>query len=297
MPMVSLTEPTKLLMTNFLYLSFLICLIRYGQKMHGLSMAYSYIRTIGNKRHLGMGYSFKIIDGFEITPYQLALYLNHSEEVRFHCGGALVSPYHVITAAHCVSGWHADRFIVVGGAHDLNNPDELQVTIEVQDIKVQEFFDWEGHTAIPVNDIAILQLSTAMPLSDAVQIVSLPDQDEDAAPGTQCIVSGWGSTQSHGNMSSVLMGVTLPVMAQEYCTGSYDLGTIHPEMMCAGFPTGGYDSCTGDSGGPLVCDGLLQGVVSWGPRECGKPLEFGVYTRVAFYRDWIEKHNPDTRSS
>ena len=46
----------------------------------------------------------------------------------------------------------------------------------------------------------------------------------------------------------------------------------------------------GDAGGPLICDGVLHGIVSWGD-GCGEPDNFGAYTRVAIYRDWVEKNN------
>lgn len=66
--------------------------------------------------------------------------------------------------------------------------------------------------------------------------------------------------------------------------------------MCAG-GVQGRDSCAGDSGGPLLhtqaLDGLgdiryvQQGVVSFGPRNCGSEGLPGVYTRVPYYMDWI----------
>ncbi|XP_065336337.1 kallikrein-8-like [Cloeon dipterum] len=59
--------------------------------------------------------------------------------------------------------------------------------------------------------------------------------------------------------------------------------TIFKNNICAGGE--GKDTCNGDSGGPLVKDGVLHGVVSWGPSECG--LMPGVYTEVASFANWI----------
>lgn len=62
---------------------------------------------------------------------------------------------------------------------------------------------------------------------------------------------------------------------------------ISPRQICAGSP--GKDACVGDSGGPLLLNGVLVGVISWGP-ECGLFPELpGVNARVASYTDWIVK--------
>lgn len=66
------------------------------------------------------------------------------------------------------------------------------------------------------------------------------------------------------------------------------------EDICAGDPDGGRDACQGDSGGPLFCRSVnnnnewyLAGIVSHG-NGCARPKEFGVYTRVTLYLDWIK---------
>ena len=59
-------------------------------------------------------------------------------------------------------------------------------------------------------------------------------------------------------------------------------------MICAGYPEGGKDTCKGDGGGPLVCKGELQGIISWGGRECGAVGETGIYTKVCKFNDWLE---------
>ena len=60
-------------------------------------------------------------------------------------------------------------------------------------------------------------------------------------------------------------------------------------MICAGVPEGGKDACQGDSGGPLACGGLLTGIVSWG-YGCARPDYPGVYSEVAYFKDWVENN-------
>ncbi|KAI8040591.1 hypothetical protein M5D96_006534 [Drosophila gunungcola] len=83
--------------------------------------------------------------------------------------------------------------------------------------------------------------------------------------------------------------VTVPI--RKRCVEPEDQAS---EDICAGDPNGGRDACQGDSGGPLFCRSVsrpeefyLAGVVSHG-NGCARPQEFGVYTRVTLYLDWLE---------
>ena len=66
---------------------------------------------------------------------------------------------------------------------------------------------------------------------------------------------------------------------------------IKTSHLCAGFETGGKDSCIEDSGGPLMVkqDGRLVvvGLVSAGV-GCGLPKMPGIYTRISSYIYWIK---------
>lgn len=85
----------------------------------------------------------------------------------------------------------------------------------------------------------------------------------------------------------ILRTVDLPLIDIDDCRKKTKYGSsVQMGMMCAGYLEGEKDACKGDSGGPLVCQGLQAGIVSWGT-GCANPLYPGVYTNVAFYKNWI----------
>ncbi len=104
----------------------------------------------------------------------------------------------------------------------------------------------------------------------------------------------------NGNYPDILQEGEVPILARSQCTDFRVYGNkLTSNMMCAGYLTGGLDSCDGDSGGPLVCqnrDGKwkLVGITSWG-YGCAEANAPGVYTRVERYLSWINNKRTSTR--
>lgn len=200
------------------------------------------------------------------------------------CGGTLVSPTKVVTAAHCLYDEStmrpADRpdLKVVVGRTDLSTSTGSEVAVS------HVWVDPDYSMSSNMWDVAVLTL--AVPQSGRA-VLPLVDQGATApyAPGTAATVYGWGDTRGDGQYPMTLHSVQVPMIADATCARDYPGGPDGAfqasTMVCAGEQSrGGRDACQGDSGGPLVVAGRLVGLVSWGTgcAEAGHP---GVYTRVA----------------
>merc|ERR1719474_2223175 len=180
------------------------------------------------------------------------------------CGGSLVAPDRVITAGHCCDGMSAHRLGVTVGEYDRKHQEGSEKDIAIKKMILHEDYDsWTIN-----NDI------------------SLPEEMEEYEAGTECQVTGWGTTSEGGHLANKLQKVTVPIVSDAACRDAYGENDIVDSMMCAGFDEGGKDSCQGDSGGPFMCGNQLSGIVSWGYgcAEAGYP---GVYTQTSYFIDWI----------
>ena len=157
----------------------------------------------------------KIIGGSEVShstvPYQVALTRNRNQ----FCGGTLIAPNWVLTAAHCLDGVSASQIQIRIGATDLrSNQGEYH---NVSRIHVHE--QWSGNVTRG-RDIALLRLSSSV--SSQYKPAKLPTptlKAQLASSGSNVKVSGWGRyTRSSRAGSPVLKATNLPVISNAQCS-------------------------------------------------------------------------------
>ena len=243
-------------------------------------------------------YTPRIVGGIEATPneYPFTAYLYWSSGITSHrCGGALLSPTWVLTAAHCVSGYSASTFRVAMGMHSRYGVNPYAQTSAIK--RIINHPDYDG--SVFDYDIALLELVTPMTMTAQVGLAVagfLPETSALYEDGASAVVAGWGTTSYGGSSASVLRKVTVPIVSNGRCDDGY-VGIGQPitdRMMCAGETSvGGIDACQGDSGGPLFTANAgtftVIGIVSSG-EGCALKDYPGIYTRVSFFESWITSY-------
>lgn len=217
-------------------------------------------------------------------PYQVSLVENDTH----FCGGSLIAPEWVLSAAHC-SGYATHVQI---GRFDLGDDTEEYEKIAVH-YEIQHP-DYDMLTQD--NDIMLIKLTTP----SLYEPVRLDDGSENLYNGQTLTVMGWGKTSSFGPVSETLLEVDVDFFPSQRCNRRYNFrgAFITRNMMCAART--GKDACQGDSGGPLIkkgdtsSDDVQVGIVSWGI-GCARAFLPGVYSRVSEALDFIDTYVPDRK--
>ena len=221
------------------------------------------------------------------------------------CGGALVAPDIVLTAAHCGNYTGSEMIIGAYKRNEIGDDSGAQQRFCDQWDQHPDYDFLEGRVEIkhdfalckldkPVNNVTPLKLNADNSLlanADALVVIGLGYEEE---------------PPSLNDLPDILREVTVPYISNHACDASdasYN-GRITEDMLCAGVSRGGKDACQGDSGGPVMKATEISGttvythvgVVSWGI-GCAKPNKPGVYARTSWGYDWIVETMCDTLDS
>ncbi|ETV63842.1 hypothetical protein H257_19224 [Aphanomyces astaci] len=221
-------------------------------------------------------------DGFEILGGQEAQFGKHryvaglkeSSVNKTECGGSLIAPNVVLTAAHCLN--KGRKFVVVG-THYLTGFADGELANVTQEIKHPNG-----------SDVGIVILDR-----NITSIQPVPVSFEFVPADVLTWVRGWGYVKNGGPQSPVLKEVSVTTWNNSRATAV--LVDKFPDNKLGAGGVEGEDACNFDSGGPLTIEEngtvRLVGVVSGG-LGCGELGIPGIYERASAARVFIEPYLP-----
>ncbi|XP_030754650.1 prostasin-like [Sitophilus oryzae] len=241
-------------------------------------------------------------------PWHAAIYHSKGIDLTYICGASLISDYHLITVAHCVTkrksqmALSPSNLVIYLGKYYLrvwSNPG-IQYR-KVESIIVHPKFNPMSFS----NDIAVLKLSKRAEFTDYVRPICLWEGNNQLDRVVDHIgtVTGWGFDET-GKVTEQLTKAHMPIVSQETCIYSF------PEFysrftssttFCAGFKNG-TSVCNGDSGGGLILPkpgsntqntvwqirGLVSISVALQNRFRCDSSHYVVFTDVSKYLDFVQ---------
>lgn len=233
----------------------------------------------------------RILDGNLAEKGQFpwhAFLMCYRKESCGSCGGSLINPKFILTAAHCTED--RDRFDIWLGSNQKYEPElKLQSTVKF------EHPLW--NTITLQNDVSLIKLPKDVQSTPNIRPISLPNQDIGLLEKTIVTASGFGTTGYGKSSALILNHINLKVISNKKCLEYYSRTYIHPTTLCAFAMNPTQTLCHGDSGGPLVTkigdNDILVGVISFTFSKCSLAGPTG-YSRVTSYLDWIN-HIIDTK--
>uniref|UniRef100_U5EUF2 Putative trypsin n=1 Tax=Corethrella appendiculata TaxID=1370023 RepID=U5EUF2_9DIPT len=273
-------------MKTFLFAILIICFVGAQATIPELAQRSS------SKNRIVLGFPAKP----KQFPWQVSLNGYNSDGNRGICGGSVISPDWILTAAHCVTG--KVRMEVLLGSIVRDQP-ELRLESET-------FFHHANYKPLLLeNDVALIRLPYSINYTENILPIALPPRQfsDELFVNAKAVVSGFGRiNDSPGStVSPTLNWANIRIITNQRCNESYsderEYEDIYDSTICGvGFDFDNQSTCNGDSGGPLVLrqdnDIPIQiGVVSFVSNYgCASGNPSG-YARITKFLDWIEDNS------
>jgi secreted trypsin-like serine protease len=302
--------------------------MRLRAGLFGLLLALA--SPIGVAQALPSSFTTRIIGGASVPainalPYQAALFiqtpslpLGPAGGTLAFCGGVVIDPIQILTAAHCVTDETTGQTVPAGEVTALSGTATLPLSIPATPVATSIAVDPNYNPVAADSDVAVVTLSTPLysgsppdngtttvaPIALISGALAQIYANPNVTPAEPVTISGWGETtplavgaqDPAADLPQQLQAVQTHLISDATCASDYaplgplGIPPLTPRMLCAGEPEGGRDACSGDSGGPLVVDldnpvnapsdYVLAGLVDFGA-GCGQAGDPGVYVKIA----------------
>ncbi|KAJ8679505.1 hypothetical protein QAD02_015292 [Eretmocerus hayati] len=255
-----------------------------------------------------------ILGGEEAYHGQYSFTVVLKRDGQYYCSGGIIGEHYIVTAAHCIVNDGNEEFKnlplqVIAGTNNFKISFlEGTVVADVERYFIPaEFFETKP-LAERTGDIAVLKLKQRLNLKRTNMFLErLFLSEHKSYVGQTALLTGFGwdslkyqikpwsnKAVKLGGSSGKLRAVETTVLPPLDCIVG-DRKRVHSiRHMCARVkqqkPTEPRGFCYGDSGAPLIHgDDLLIGVASLGNKRCNETQTPGVYTRVSYYVEFIQK--------
>ncbi|XP_066504023.1 granzyme-like protein 1 [Hoplias malabaricus] len=223
----------------------------------------------------------EIINGKKVQKNSLQYMASVQNKGVHICGGFLIDPSYVLTAAHCDFG---NNMSVILGTQNIAGNNLKRYMVKTK-YKHQSY-----RSSRTGNDIMLLKLSKKVKQNKFVKTIKIQSKDKPVKPNAKCLVAGWGKTENQKRVDDLLM-TYVPVINFNECQKEWNKVNVKlpDNVLCAGGYKTKSGACQGDSGGPLVCSDVAVGIVSFNYNgDCAYPNVPNIYTQISKFSTWIK---------